>query len=738
MVEGVLNYKKFVGNVCLHRELVVERKFLRRNLRHILDSHEKELRQNSNARPHEDMIANEKRVCGWNFPTKEMLEDLMKGQKPVLQIETLQIRHPRSKARIQKRISDHARDDDGLEWLPHPDTEFNLPCQVGITVLDTRTSKQRIVVESRSAIITQAHHNSERHPHFDIKLDRPFLIELNNLFVVTDAGTNGYRHWKRTVTAKYVLEITIQCQDSDDTAEFLSRIEDKDSDSYNHAPGNEGILKASWENLPACPSEGDLMTLRRAKGHKSLEPDFKLEVAMGWIRKQESVLARYNKRQTEMRKPSRQLLTPSASDDLDKAMRRYVITYNYRENLITRVFTIEGLFCPICPRDREHSSFEHLVLHCGMYHDHFKFESEDATSEDDPSITRKNVLVCLAEKALEKQITGGTNTQINWVAPRRPFDISAHVRGEDDWIGHRRAKTGTRRGRPLKDRERDYVPSVTPQPIRKRPAPDEVEDLPEQRPKKRQVPNVPDVSFYHSTSKQQMIHGEYVAESEDDIDESWLVQNQGHALEEMGINGAAKDFTRVFNQHLAREQSDSSILTREGLIRFARSRHNDLQDVEWQRQFRAKLNQLRDAGIIGDEIVKYCIRGLQTAPEVRNPVPEKSTPAELESGDEASRVTNGVRRLEDGSRQRRIWKGGKFVSRDSGEAPLQKSALLNGVAHVTNGTSTPYRDGIEDMRANEQSDGLSKMKSTRVCLCGNSAKDTRGGIACADPVSWNA
>ena len=484
MVEGALNYKKFVGNVCLHRELAFERRFLRRNLRHILDSHEKELRQLSNDAPHEDMIANEKRAAGWNFPTREMLEDLMRGQKPILRVEALQIRHPRSKARIARRSKDRAKDAESLDWLPRPDAGCRLPCQVGITVLDTRTSKQRIHVDSRLAIITQED-SGERHPHFNIELDRPFLIELDNFFVVEDTGTNGYRHWKRTVTAKYVLEISIQCQDSDDTAELLSRIEGKDATGYHNAPGNEGVLKATWENLPDCPLENTLMTLRRAKGHKSLEPDYKLEVAMGWKRKQNTVLERYNRRSLQVRTPSRQLPTPSASDDLDKTPKVYVITYNFKENLTTRTYTVEGLICPFCRDEREHTSFERLQLHCMTYHDHFKFESSDSPkAAESSSRIRRTVWISLGEKPHERQSVTGADIRANWIAPKRPFNVSAHVRGEDDWTSRGRVKAGTKRGRLQKDKDRDYGFTAAPQAILKRPAPDDVEDLLEQKPKK--------------------------------------------------------------------------------------------------------------------------------------------------------------------------------------------------------------------------------------------------------------
>ena len=86
------------------------------------------------------MIANEKRISGWDFPTREMLEDLMVGEKPVLGLESLQIRHPRSKTSIKKRSHKRSNNAEGLDWLPDPDVDFTWPCRIGISVLDTRST----------------------------------------------------------------------------------------------------------------------------------------------------------------------------------------------------------------------------------------------------------------------------------------------------------------------------------------------------------------------------------------------------------------------------------------------------------------------------------------------------------------------------------------------------------------------------------------------------------------------
>ena len=104
MVEpSVAAHRKFVGTACLYRHLASRPPpFLRRNLESALDRHAELLARSRSAaattvvdatRGGEMSIANEKREAGWDYPTAEMLKDLLKGQRPMLRLDALQIRH---------------------------------------------------------------------------------------------------------------------------------------------------------------------------------------------------------------------------------------------------------------------------------------------------------------------------------------------------------------------------------------------------------------------------------------------------------------------------------------------------------------------------------------------------------------------------------------------------------------------------------------------------------------------
>lgn len=104
MVEpSVAVHRKFVGNACLYRHLALRRPpFLVRNVHQALDGFERSLARSKGAAGAVDepadgeMSANERVRAGWNYPTKEMMEDLVKGQKPTLRLDGIRIRHSES------------------------------------------------------------------------------------------------------------------------------------------------------------------------------------------------------------------------------------------------------------------------------------------------------------------------------------------------------------------------------------------------------------------------------------------------------------------------------------------------------------------------------------------------------------------------------------------------------------------------------------------------------------------
>jgi hypothetical protein len=94
MVESVATHRKFVGTASLYRHLAFRKPpFLQRNLNFVLDRHEKLLRISRGVGGLEgEMGSDPRKTTGWDYPTAEMMKDLLKGRKPVLRLDALQIR----------------------------------------------------------------------------------------------------------------------------------------------------------------------------------------------------------------------------------------------------------------------------------------------------------------------------------------------------------------------------------------------------------------------------------------------------------------------------------------------------------------------------------------------------------------------------------------------------------------------------------------------------------------------
>lgn len=94
MVESVATHRKFVGTASLYRHLASRKPpFLPRNLNFVLDQHAQLLAISRGVDGlKSEMSAKSRRNDVWDYPTAEMMKDLLRGRKPVLRLDALQIR----------------------------------------------------------------------------------------------------------------------------------------------------------------------------------------------------------------------------------------------------------------------------------------------------------------------------------------------------------------------------------------------------------------------------------------------------------------------------------------------------------------------------------------------------------------------------------------------------------------------------------------------------------------------
>ncbi|KAK1059315.1 hypothetical protein LTR74_012713 [Friedmanniomyces endolithicus] len=708
--------RRFAANACLYRSLAARepRLFLQRNLNTVLDAHQQRLLGATTttttatttdatvaqgvAEAREAMIANERWRAGWDFPTREMLGDLTRGVRPVLGIEGVRLRVLGSKGGGGGGGGDgrqvRSAGDVGLDWLPDPDVALRLPCQILVTVLDTRTlAKREVFRVARRCIISQ-HVENGAETSFDVELAEPIRIELDQLLVETESGTNGFRHWKRTTTAKYTLEVTIHCQDSDQSVELLSRLHSRPADDFKGGLAREGRVKAVWEDLPSCPPTGQLLPLKRTQGHKSIELKYGMDISMGWSRRRDTPLERYNRsRDTQ----NHQLLTPSSSDVQESSVakaKQHVVRYVRQMGVETWSMVQEDLKCIFCARREGRAdmyrsksvmkdsatTLDRLLLHYWSCHSFYEWEKVATPASSGAEQELATIEIRPKKRQTVYPTTSDTpNEEYSWIAPNRPFDIKAHLAGDERWTGGSHSKPSdsrSRRGapRPPQSEPRTAAPAIRAQ---------DVANLPPRKRQKFAMPVDSDVKFYHSSSKAPVRPGELLSESEEgDGGDDRLVQSQRWLLKQHGLSAGAVAFHEAFHRHLDVEQPAGRAGRRDAVVRFAKKQMMVDHSPEWLEAFREKSGLLLRHGVVDGETREYCL-GLmdvetngKSAERLKHPPNEKRK----ESSDDGD-TTNG---------------------NDQTKSRHPPSDLL-----------TPAM--------------------THACICGKRAESGRGSIACDNP-----
>ncbi|KAI7162378.1 hypothetical protein KC349_g2065 [Hortaea werneckii] len=414
---------------------------------------------------------------------------------------------------------------------------------------------------------------------------------------------------------------------------------------------------------------------------------------MGWSKNQGSPLEMYNRRQTT--KQQQQLPTPNGSEDLEMVSPpfEYRIRYTFLDSNKTRAQVHNGLHCIWCSAGNSlrsdlaaYKSLDRLMLHYATHHDHFRCEVNDRRTVENQELV--SIMLSLADRSASHMTREKPATEeYSWVAPRRPFDIAAHVNGDQSWIAGARSKAKRGPGRPPRSRE-DTEASATSMPTvkvnRKRPSVENVQDVPEQRKRKFSDPQVQGITFYHALSKQRIRSGETLSESEDEMYDDRLIHSQRQAFKQLGLSRAEAAFHEAFNRHMDAEQPSSTILLREALVRFARKNCVSLVDAVWLSAFEAKLKHLQAHRVIGDDVVAFCLEMRPTIQQRRKYGHHDALNAgEISEnggvdGDGDTEMEDSVMQASPPERQRGA--NGRFMRSPNAKSGLEEASSANGVA----------------------------------------------------------
>jgi hypothetical protein len=513
------------------------------------------------------------------------------------------------------------------DWLPDPDIDFRAPCLVTLMFIDSGKDlhrQERIYVDTRSGTIEcRAALTKDR--VFNVTLENPFSIEVENIYITVEKGNSDSYRWKRTIPAHCQLNVEIKCLNHCDAVHLLGLMEKKSASKYRgHLTEEDATLRATWKDLPECPPAGKLLSLARTNGSEELiNMRFGVEVSMGWSRKKDTPLAIHAKARRAALVPDEvQLPTPSTSDvsenatmrdavtseALEPATKRYIITYIFMNK---RFHKMKDLRCPLCATasssraQHEFRSFDRLHIHLVLWHDHFQPRvGRGAYDHPEPhgvATEEYTVHLSLSSAATEKiSQPKYPGDEDHWIAPERPFDEKAYLKGEGTWTGQ------------VKQAERPQLAAAKKQPsngpgtIKPRPTISEIRDVPRIVKEKWPLPIVPGVRFYRTKSKRPFEADEEISESDDSVDESWLQEHKRDDISSLPISAGGKEFYEDWNLAATEDDFPADFFIRECLVRFTRKFRGKMWNNEYHSEFTKMVNRLHDLGLIDGEVRDHC------------------------------------------------------------------------------------------------------------------------------------
>jgi len=235
----------------------------------------------------------------------------------------------------------------------------------------------------------------------------------------------------------------------------------------------------------------------------------------------------------------------------------------------------------------------------------------------------------------------GQDRETDWIAPQHSFVLSKYLNAEQDWgelSTPERKKTGRGKHSLQKLTSRLSTPST---PHRK--SPEEVQPVLPPAKKKYRVPAAPEgVTFFRTTSKHAIAEGDMLSESDDDLDEDWLVRMQQEGYRDDDRAHVVIDMLTQLDDHMRREGISADIHVGDSLVRFIRL-HIDVSTPEGVKiAFRQKVQELRKDEIIDNQIYKHCVSVLDVPHHISVAEPPRDALTNGTTEKAASVLNNGT------------------------------------------------------------------------------------------------
>ena len=623
-------HKKYTGNTILYLDTQVHRApvilqrsidtFLRHSRRQITKRRNRVDLNRHTRKPNEIDFISMETQRGRNRWSIKNLERALKDASPTRHLPSLKVE--------VKGLRDRRERENAWKLAQNPDggpptkrlktTEFKAKC--ALTIWHSRPPKKDLIQQTKSCVIRVIW---SEYPEATVHMDEPFVISLQDLLIGQGSGNVGEKH----IDDSYVMQIALTSSNSSECwppiplklpiPQTPQILEDGDLVRFP-------FLTAKWLKLPECVPPDYLLDIFAFQDLKTYKTKLAMEVEASWgvrtpLAVQNAIIRRDPSPLTHLPTPSSEAEIFQSIIDVRWSVGGFWATEDMGE------VVVDSYDCLLCKRPN-FDSFEAYHFHLINSHDQFKFKllCEATTSPDGRPRMNVEVKVEIADTYRQKATSNAPDDrELKWERPRSFFDLEAFVRGDESWLGklatNRNPKLlaipQTQDKSNLRENVRGGRPTVE---IR---APEVVPNLDFPNRRRHKVPPAPpNVSYFRSTVKRPLKEGEWLTESDDEIDESWVLQKHEDALKTLqSMTKTEKEFISKYDSHVLQENLSGNIHLNDALVRFCRLNGNWLKRKDIKREFQKVTTVLILHQVIKPSTVRGCMniinQSVETCPE---------------------------------------------------------------------------------------------------------------------------
>jgi len=269
--------------------------------------------------------------------------------------------------------------------------------------------------------------------------------------------------------------------------------------------------------------------------------------------------------------------------------------------------TFDQLQCPHCTQN-SFGNVEELRLHLECLHPNLKYTLGEpvATNDGVVQIVLIGVLdTSYADKRASDNVPDARAVSV--VGPKRPFNRKKHLAGKNRWVQEAKQQQ-------TKRKQAEFLQASEAPTQRK--APEEVKDIPQPERKKFKVPTGRKRAVYRLSSKRPLVPGEYVSETDDDIDRGPAKLKLTAFIKGQGYTKEQENFILLWNEWMLEEKLTSYLFVGDACVRLTKhlAQTGQVQDPALVAEFEKKLRELLEDQIIDKAVLDWCLARLHPQP----------------------------------------------------------------------------------------------------------------------------